>query len=108
MPNLAKLLRSRRGETLLETVLSLALLGILMVAFTTMILTAVRMNQQASREEAAYEADLQQAEQGQGTYGQGQARLTFDDPALGAQDLTVETYTAGRFFGYRPEEGTQP
>ena len=51
MPNLAKLLRSRRGETLLETVLSLALLGILMVAFTTMILTAVRMNQQASREE---------------------------------------------------------
>ncbi len=99
----AGLLRKRRGETLVETVLSLLIFSIVMLAVTYMLTTSLRMITKAQETEAVLrERDNALAA---GEYSGSSGTVTFTIPELSlSSSHGVIVGGEGGLTAFRPEE----
>lgn len=94
---------SRKGETMVEVVVSILLISLVVLSFSVMFSTAGKMNRTAEEMDEAFEADRKQAETAtQGTDGQVQIR--FDDGLLNGGACEVTVIDAGQLKAYRAKE----
>lgn len=88
---LYKLLRCRKGETLVESVLSILLLGLLLAAVAAMLTTAVNLTESAISRSEEHLLAANRAVDGTALTNGRRVSISFSDPATG-----IESATAGK------------
>ena len=98
-----RLRRSRKGETMVEVVVSILLISLVVLSFSVMFSTASKMNRTAEELDEAFETDCKQAETAtEGT--EGQMLIQFDDGLLNGGACGVTVIEAGQLKAYRAKK----
>ena len=106
---LRRKLRSRRGETMMETLVAIAMILLSSAVMLTMILAAGRANARAAaRDQQLYQA-ISQAEVGRETGGTASLAVTVNGSAVDGSPLTVKLCgdgdsSDGLLWSYRYEK----
>lgn len=103
-------LKSRRGETLVESITSILIFTILMAAVTTIILVSLRISGMATSEAAAMQNEANAVLRGDGTVdGINTSNIVITFSIVGGPDMTVNvTETRSdqfRFVAFQPAGG---
>lgn len=93
-----KKLCSRRGETLIEMLVSIAILSLSIVMMTTMIMTAGKLTESAREKDKAYQDALSSVETYQGTPVSWSVTVRDD---TGSVTIQVDGYEDGGFKSYK-------
>ena len=93
----------RKGETMVEVVVSILLISRVVLSFSVMFSAANKMNRTAEEMDKVFEADRKQAETAvRGT--DGQVHIQFDDGLLNGGACGVTVIDAGQLKAYRAKE----
>lgn len=99
-----KKLKSRRGETLVELLVSMAILTLSICFMVTMIMLSTKFDEQARNADKAYRDALDAVENYEGTETPGTVKLVPDSIAgTSEQSITVKVYSSadGKLKSYR-------
>ena len=92
-------LAHNRGETLVEAIVSFAVIALILVSVTGMVKAAIGMNNRASALSEQLEADCTRIESGvvapDEELGEGKMRVTFDGNSGDALELVFRAYKLG-------------
>lgn len=105
MNRLAKLLRSKGGETIIEVIVSAVIVVASIGLFTTCALVSGRINARVAEQDAAMYQDIANAEGREGTAVD--ATLSLSAAGTDIADVQVKVYGDNmKAFAYVPEEET--
>ena len=83
MKRLTQKLRSRRGETLTEMLVSIVILGLSIAMMVTMIITSTHLAEQSTEKDKDYRDQLSAAEKQEGEGKSGTVKITTTDDSTG-------------------------
>lgn len=96
-------LRSRRGETLVELLVSMAILTLSICFMVTMVMLSARFDEQARAEDENFKEALDAVENFEGTHTAGMVKLSPNFGGASEQFITVDVYSSadGELKSYR-------
>lgn len=83
MNKIFRKLRSRRGETLTEMLVSIVILGLSIAMMVTMIITSTHLAEQSTKKDKDYRDQLSAAEKQDGPGELGTVKITTNDDSTG-------------------------
>lgn len=98
-----KKLKSRRGETLVELLVSMAILTLSICFMVTMVMLSARFDEQARAEDENFKEALNAVENFEGTHTSGTVKLSPKFAGASTQNVSVEVYssTDGKLKSYK-------
>lgn len=96
-----KKLKSRRGETLVELLVSMAILTLSIAFMVTMIMLSARFDEQARAEDENFKTELKEAENFEGTPTLGTVKLAPGTPFEQSIDVDVYSSADGKLKSYK-------
>lgn len=97
MKKIARKLRSRRGETLTEMLVSIVILGLSIAMMATMIITSTKITERSTAKDSEYRDQLSAAEaqdDSESTPGKGKVTIT-DKNGVSTSSVTVNVNIYG-------------